>query len=402
MNQMEHRLINQDELQWFNSEGTVDTSPITIGDKPYRLRSYDDNAGAFNPKYMKATHCVPYRCDSEPELELELDVSSLKFQHHPLFSSEHVLAAQLTSLYDLYATLALSGDQSPPTLEQRQKADAQTDSLKAVVEKMKRVWEDMEQLRRTQRYTSTAVTLKFRRYKLKESDGERENVPPQEAPAEEELFSEEVELRRLLQQVEWMEYERKLHLWHQRKRLKIFTQFHSIVIFNSRGDGADGEEAETEADKPEPPADIVESEIADLVRRRIREAERGDRALGEEFTVVWGQIFALRILQFPRTISLEVYETRGVLSQKLADVLVPIPEAEQTTSNTHLAAIHFASDKTVSAPHAGVGCGVRLEVGRGGPLWLSLSGELTCSLAWADSAAGRNVVIRTGTAMNAR
>ncbi|KAH8030112.1 hypothetical protein HPB51_006544 [Rhipicephalus microplus] len=352
MNQMEHRLVNQGELQWFTSGGAVKTTRIAIGDKPYRLRSYEDNARAFSPRYTKAMNCVPYRCDSEPELELELDVSSLKFQHHPLFSSEHVLAAQLTSLYDAYAALALSGHQaSPPckeemnslregldklneeasereffqirrkildVIEQRQKADAQTDTLKAVVEKMKRVWEDMEQLRRTQGYTSTAVTLKFRRrHRRTESEGATESTPPQDAPAEEELFSEEVELRRLLQQVDWMEYEMRLHLWHQQKQIKV-------------------------------------------------------------------------------------YETRGVLSQKLADVPVPIPEAEQTTSNTCLAAVHFASEKTVSTLHAGVGCGVRLEVGRGGPLWLSLNGQLSCSLAWADNAAGRNVVIRTGTAMNAR
>ncbi|XP_075730472.1 coiled-coil and C2 domain containing 2A [Rhipicephalus microplus] len=335
MNQMEHRLINQGELQWFTSNGTVKTTRIAIGDKPYRLRSYDDNARAFSPRYTKAMNCVPYRCDSEPELELELDVSSLKFQHHPLFSSEHVLAAQLTSLYDAYAALALSGDQASPPFKEKQ------------------------------------------------------------------------------------------------------------------GEGVQGEDAEMY--KPEPPADIVESEIADLVRRRIekkREAtecvyyltrgkttpahqcpseeqqRRQDvaktsvhlrimfnekevcktdkRPLDEEFTVVWGQIFALRILQFPRTIGLEVYETRGVLSQKTADVLVPIPEAEHTTFNTPLAAVHFASEKTVSTSHAGVGCGVRLEVGRGGPLWLSLNGELTCSLAWADNAAGQNVVIRTGIAMNSR
>ncbi|XP_049513442.1 uncharacterized protein LOC125940860 [Dermacentor silvarum] len=87
INQMEHRLINQGELQWFNSEGTVDTSPITVSDKPFRLRSCDEDTRAFKPKYRKAMHCVPYRCDSEPELELELDVSSLRFQHHPLFSA---------------------------------------------------------------------------------------------------------------------------------------------------------------------------------------------------------------------------------------------------------------------------------------------------------------------------
>ncbi|XP_075526800.1 coiled-coil and C2 domain containing 2A [Dermacentor variabilis] len=412
-------------------------------------------------------HCVPYRCDSEPELELELDVSSLRFQHHPLFSAEHVLAAKLTGLYEAYAALALSGDQAPPpckekmnslredldklneeasekdfsqirrkildVIEQREKADAQLDTLKTVVDKMKRVWEDMEQLRRTQGYTSTAVNLKFRR---KHGDREAEYIPSQEAPTEEELFSEEVELRKLLQQLQWMEYEKKLHLWHQEKRLK-------------QREGVGDEELE--ADKPDPPVDVVESEIAHIVRQRVekqREAtecvayltrgkttpahqcpseeqqRRQDvaktsvhirimfnekevcktdtRPLGEEFTVVWGQIFALRILQFPRTISLEVYETRGVLSQKLADVPVPIPEAEQTTENAHLAAVDFASEKTVSSSHAGVGCGVRLEVGRGGPLWLSLNGELTCSLAWAHNAAGRNVVIRTGTALNSR
>ncbi|XP_075526799.1 uncharacterized protein LOC142558551 [Dermacentor variabilis] len=53
INQMEHRLINQGELQWFNSEGAVDTSPITISDKPFRLRSYEDETRAFKPKYTK-------------------------------------------------------------------------------------------------------------------------------------------------------------------------------------------------------------------------------------------------------------------------------------------------------------------------------------------------------------
>lgn len=400
INQMEHRLINQGELQWFNSEGTVDTSPITISDKPFRLRSCDEDTRAFKPKYRKAMHCVPYRCDSEPELELELDVSSLRFQHHPLFSAEHVLAAKLTGMYEAYAALALSGDQAPPpckekmdslredldklneeasekdfsqirrtildVIEQRQKADAQMDSLKTVVEKMKRVWEDMERLRRTQGYTSTTVNLKFRR---RCSDREVEYVPPQEAPTEEELFSEEVELRKLLQQLQWMEYEKKLHLWHQQKRLK-------------QREGVDGEELE--ADKPDPPADVVESEIAELVRQRVEKQRevtesvayltRGQttpvhqcpseeqqrrqdvaktsvhirimfnekevcktdtRPLGEEFVVVWGQIFALRILQFPRTISLEVRRRTPLFSTAVRT------HAQRSTGNNKCICLFF-------------------------------------------------------------
>ncbi|KAK8774153.1 hypothetical protein V5799_011323 [Amblyomma americanum] len=113
INQMEHRLINQRELQWFDNEGTVASSPCVITDKPCRLWGYDDESEAFKPKYMKALTCVPYHCDAELELELELDVSSLRFDHHPLFSAEHVLVAQLTGLYEAYAALALSGDYAP-------------------------------------------------------------------------------------------------------------------------------------------------------------------------------------------------------------------------------------------------------------------------------------------------
>ncbi|XP_077547771.1 coiled-coil and C2 domain containing 2A [Haemaphysalis longicornis] len=465
INQMEHRLVNQDELEWFDNQGAVESIPDPIADKPCRLRSDDDNYKEFKPRYTKATSCVPYSCDGEQDLELELDVSSLRFQHHPLFSAEHVLAAQLTALYEAYAALALSGEPLSckdkmealrdelerlnedaseydflsikrkllDITEQRRKADSQADTLKTIVQKMKRVWEDMEELRRTQGYTSTSVNLKFRR---RCSDSAAVDIETkQRSRDDDELFSEELQLQSMLQQLEWMEYERKLHIWKQQRRLM-------------NGDTESQEDAE---DKPCPPAEINKDEIAELVHHRAerqheltadvaylvrgkitpshqcpsaeqqrrqevtkthvhlrimfneKEVCKTDtRPLGEDFTMAWGQIFALRIVQFPRNISLEVYETRGVLSQRLAEVLVPVPDGEQTASNAHLTAIHFASDKVVSTSHAGVGCGSRLEVGRSGPLWLSLNGELTCSLAWADMPNGQKVVIRSGASLNVR
>ncbi|KAK8774154.1 hypothetical protein V5799_011324 [Amblyomma americanum] len=105
-------------------------------------------------------------------------------------------------------------------IEQRQKVDAQIDSLKIVLTKMKRISEDVEELRSTQGFTSSPMNLKFRR---KSSDKQAEDVPPDEQPTDEELFTEELELRRLLQQLDWMDYERKLHIWHQEKRLKRGT-----------------------------------------------------------------------------------------------------------------------------------------------------------------------------------
>ncbi|KAK8774158.1 hypothetical protein V5799_011309 [Amblyomma americanum] len=136
-------------------------------------------------------------------------------------------------------------------IEQRQKVDAQIDSLKIVLTKMKRISEDVEELRSTQGFTSSPMNLKFRR---KSSDKQAEDVPPDEQPTDEELFTEELELRRLLQQLDWMDYERKLHIWHQEKRLKEQS----------------GDASGDDKDKPHPPPDIVEADIADLVRHRAK------------------------------------------------------------------------------------------------------------------------------------
>lgn len=97
-----------------------------------------------------------------------------------------------------------------------------------------------------------------------------------------------------------------------------------------------------------------------------------------------------------------MYETRGVLAQKLADVFVPVPDEGQTTDNVHLSAIHFASDKTVSSTPASVGCGVRLDLGHGTAQWLTLNGEVTCSVAWVSSPDGEKVVIPSGKALYKR
>ncbi|EEC13014.1 hypothetical protein IscW_ISCW020466 [Ixodes scapularis] len=45
-------------------------------------------------------------------MELEIEVSSLKFHHHPLFSREHVLASNLSTLYESYTLLVLGIEHS--------------------------------------------------------------------------------------------------------------------------------------------------------------------------------------------------------------------------------------------------------------------------------------------------
>lgn len=42
--------------------------------------------------------------DSTEVYQLELDISSLRFYHHPLFSFEHVLSSELEKSYMKYCT----------------------------------------------------------------------------------------------------------------------------------------------------------------------------------------------------------------------------------------------------------------------------------------------------------
>lgn len=59
---------------------------------------------------IQASPCSPYHYFAEQPLELDVDVSSLRFLHHPLFSKEHVLVVRLCSLYEVYASLAARTD----------------------------------------------------------------------------------------------------------------------------------------------------------------------------------------------------------------------------------------------------------------------------------------------------
>ncbi|CAN8001529.1 unnamed protein product, partial [Ixodes hexagonus] len=470
-NQMENRLVTQNELYWFDRSGNVSFVGNFLNELPSRLPSYDDIENIFQVRYSKASVYNPYTCDAERYMELEIDVSTLKFHHHPLFSREHVLASNLSALYDSYALLVLSIEGSNDKekaspwampyikilheelermdydaemhvittfkkklmqlVDARQARDRKEKGLGEILEKMCRVWEEIESLRRSQGYTATDVTLKHG-----SGDATASAATPKDL---EDELSEELEVRKMVRRVELMEYDRK---WRRPHPTKASHGHTSLDSANSN---------ETFEMKPLPPPELDEANIAEQVRRKLerkkknagtkentaaylthssrltpanqcpREEQRRKRdvsnttvhlrivfndkevcktearALSQDFTVTWGEIFTLHVLQFPESLTLEVvHETRGIMSQKLADVPLPVPDEEQTIEKTHLTAIHFASDMVVSSTQAGVGCGLRLEVGQSSPQWLSLNGDLVCSAAWIENTDGRRIVVPSG------
>ncbi|MGH0115552.1 UNVERIFIED_CONTAM: hypothetical protein FKN15_024882 [Acipenser sinensis] len=110
-NKMENRLFKQEKgNHWFGEDGNL----IALSDPIRQSWSnkldfpFDERDPAIKTVYKKAIkskleHSVI--CDLENSsmvCQLDLNISSLVFTHHPLFSREHVLAVRLIQLYDHY------------------------------------------------------------------------------------------------------------------------------------------------------------------------------------------------------------------------------------------------------------------------------------------------------------
>lgn len=81
-----------------------------------------------------------------------------------------------------------------------------------------------------------------------------------------------------------------------------------------------------------------------------------------DFSVNFGEVFTIQIVQWPESIKLQIFETKLLLSNLVAEVFVPIPEFERTTkSSTGVDQYHFTSNKSVTFSHSAVGSGNQNE-----------------------------------------
>ncbi|XP_032890631.1 coiled-coil and C2 domain-containing protein 2A-like [Amblyraja radiata] len=114
VNKMENRLLVQGENKcWFGEDGNIIALPDPIK-LPWNSRQSPPNRNADDPQpgletvYRKAivSELVIDIAGNFKEIsqiyQLDINIASLCFIHHPLFSREHVLAAKLMQLHDNY------------------------------------------------------------------------------------------------------------------------------------------------------------------------------------------------------------------------------------------------------------------------------------------------------------
>ncbi|XP_074177634.1 coiled-coil and C2 domain-containing protein 2A isoform X2 [Rhinolophus sinicus] len=317
----------------------------------------------------------------------------------------------------------------------RKLRDAEQEKDRILLKTIIKVWKEMKSLREFQRFTNTPLKLVLRKEKVDQK-------------ADEEAYEAEIqaEISELLEE-HLEEYEQKMEEYRtayqqwkawkkaqraKKKKKKQAVEEHLDEEVEEPYPGEDPvkpvppeptdrtaveqqvrERAAQGRKKPGEPTLVPELSLAgsvtpndqcpraevlrreDVKRRSVyvkvifneKEVSRtNSRPLGADFQVHFGQIFNLQIVNWPESLTLQVYETVGHSSTTLlAEVFLPIPETTTITGRAPIEEVEFSSNQHVTLDHEGVGSGVpfSFEADGSNQLILMTSGKVSNSVAWA-------------------
>ncbi|XP_062871722.1 coiled-coil and C2 domain-containing protein 2A [Trichomycterus rosablanca] len=318
----------------------------------------------------------------------------------------------------------------------RQLRDLERERDRTLLKSIIKVWKELKALREFQRFTNTPYKLYIRKEAVDRALDEREH--------ENDILAEVAELRmEMMEDFErrMSEYRKHLEKWKSwRRKQKAVKKKKKQQPQDDNEDEEECSEEELEAEpvKPEPPekpdlasleqqvrekaarirrkpGDSVlipeltvsgpvtpneqcpRGELArreDVAKRLLfikvlyndKEVSRTDsRLLSMDFRVHFGQMFNLKIINWPESIKLQVYESAGSFCDLLAEVCAPVPEPSALTGSASYEEMEFSSNQRVSFNHEGVGSDVPISFTADGSNRQTLltSGKLSCCVSWA-------------------
>ncbi|CAB1324153.1 unnamed protein product, partial [Coregonus sp. 'balchen'] len=435
-NILENRVLKQQQgRKWFGDDGRIIALPDPIKEsstRPPLFHMEEDLDPALQTVYRKALkskHASQYIAgegDTNGDYQMDVDVSGLIFSHHPLFSREHVLGARLVQLYDQHLSrqhknvtehlttklnglrnavrnmLEIHGRQGlTPVMQQRiseykqevkntrRLRDTEQEKDRSLLKSIIKVWKEIKALRDFQRFTNTPYKLYLRREERVRASDERDHeaeiqaeVDELQGEMEEDYQKKVTEYKR--QQEEWKAWRRKQKAKEKKKKKKK-TQSQDD---DDEDDDDDQSEGDTELgpSKPDPPEEPDMEGVEEQVLYNDKEVSRTDnRSLNSDFRVHFGQIFNLKIVNWPESIKLQVFEVLGSSTSLLAEVFVPVPESSVLTGSAPSEELEFSSNLRVMFNHEAVGSDVpfSFETDGSNRQTLLTSGKLSCCVSWA-------------------
>ncbi|XP_033609176.1 coiled-coil and C2 domain-containing protein 2A isoform X2 [Cryptotermes secundus] len=485
-NKLERRLLAGGDRKWFGGDGEIISQRDPCRKIPFRPPVFEEINPILSTEYKPAAisdfenkYIVqPGEVGVEDHYLLELDICSVSFSHHPLFSREHVLAQRVTELYQKYnhsivlgqqqrlagrlealrrardslkKALRQMADASPQQLERLQRYAAEVREARQLrqteghnnrqlLSNLLITWRDLKKLRELQGYTSTQLKLQIHK--------EYAEDPAAEIKAWDEEIRKEIDELEEEYQEEYNkqldEYSDKLILWKKRRKAlreakKKYQKEAEQRIEKESGDEVEQEMMEPLGEEPKPPAKVdmstIRSEVTERLFKSLRppgepkvhlqltttghvdqnpacpnEQERRaavkrcelyvkifynqkevctsrPQPLGPRFIVSFGQLFPIRILQWPESLKVELHEEGGTLAHHLvAEIYIPFPSSGITLQNCLLERHEFSSNQVLTFSHAGVGSGTYFcpfpEGSNKEVTCFYTSGVLACRLGW--------------------
>ncbi|XP_059779298.1 coiled-coil and C2 domain-containing protein 2A isoform X2 [Balaenoptera ricei] len=316
----------------------------------------------------------------------------------------------------------------------RKLRDAEQEKDRTLLKTIIKVWKEMKSLREFQRFTNTPLKLVLRKEKVDQKADEEAYEAEIQAEIS-ELLEEHME--EYAQKMEaYRSAQRQWKAWKKAQRAKKKKKKQAVEEHPDEMKEPDPGEEPVKPVPPEPtdravieqqvreraaqsrrrpgePTLVPELSLAgnvtpndqcprvevlrreDVKRRSLylkvtfnnKEVSRTDsRPLGADFRVHFGQIFNLQIVNWPESLTLQVYETVGHSGTTLlAEVFLPIPETTVITGRAPTEEVEFSSNQHVTLDHEGVGSGVpfSFEADGSNQLILMTSGKVSNSVAWA-------------------
>ncbi|XP_036185045.1 coiled-coil and C2 domain-containing protein 2A isoform X5 [Myotis myotis] len=317
----------------------------------------------------------------------------------------------------------------------RKLRDAEQETDRTLLKTIIKVWKEMKSLREFQRFTNTPLKLVLRKEKVDQKADEEAYEAEIQAEISEllEEHSEEYEQKMEEYRTEYQQWKawRKAQRAKKKKKKQAAEEHPDEEVEEpSPGEGPVKpippeptrqavleqqvrERAARSRRRPGEPTLVPDLSLAgsvtpndqcpraevlrreDVKRRSVylkvifngKEVSRTEgRPLGADFRVHFGQIFSLQIVNWPESLTLQVYETVGHSGTTLlAEVFLPIPETTVVTGRAPIEEVEFSSSQHVALDHEGVGSGVPLsfEADGSNQLILMTSGKVSHSVAWA-------------------
>ncbi|XP_024907537.1 coiled-coil and C2 domain-containing protein 2A isoform X3 [Pteropus alecto] len=317
--------------------------------------------------------------------------------------------------------------------ETRKLRDAEQEKDRALLKTIIKVWKEMKSLREFQRFTNTPLKLVLRKEKVDQKADKEAYEAEIQAEISELLEERSEEFER-----EMASYRAAYQQWRAWKKGHARKKKKKQAVEEHLDEEMEEPYPREEPVKPVPPEPIDPAAMEQQVRERAAQGRRpgeptlvpelslagsvtpndqcpraevlrredvkkrsvylkvifnekevsrtNSRPLGADFRVHFGQIFNLQIVNWPESLTLQVYETVGHSGTTLlAEVFLPIPETTVVSGRAPIEEVEFSSDQHVTLDHEGVGSGVpfSFEADGSNQLILMTSGKVSNSVAWA-------------------